>query len=233
MAKNTSAYRDEYRSENISAGYSAIRHMLFNAAIGLSFIAWATSQLDTVTVLEWFAIPLTFLYANFAEYLGHRYPMHNPLPGLSTIYRRHAKEHHRFFVADYMAFDEPRDVKAVLFPPTLVLFFASVFGVPMWFLVSWLWSSNAAWLFVLTGAGYFLNYEVLHTIYHLPEQSRIRQLPIIDRLSIWHTVHHQPELMRHYNFNITYPICDLLFGTLKRSSEKLKSTTELAPADQP
>jgi hypothetical protein len=209
----TAEFRREYRRNNIAASYRAYQHILLNACIGLGFIALAVFQIENMQASEWWAVPLTFLYANLAEYLGHRYPMHRPFPGLKLIYQRHAREHHRFFTAEHMAFDQASDVKVVLFPPSLVLFFALVFGVPMWWLVSLLWSDNAAWLFTATGAAYFLNYELLHSIYHLPEDSAIRRLPVIKRLSAWHTEHHRPELMARYHFNISYPIFDFLFGT--------------------
>ncbi len=38
------------------------------------------------------------------------------------------------------------------------------------------------------------------------------------RLRHHHTVHHDPRLMNRYNFNITYPIFDWLFGTWYRGS---------------
>ena len=211
--QSTAEFRHDYRQRNISRHYRAHWHIALNISIGIGFITLAVLQSNQIQAMEWLVIPLTFLYANLAEYLGHRYPMHRPFPGLKLIYQRHAREHHRFFTAEQMAFEQACDVKAVLFPPSLVLFFAGVFGVPIWWLISWLWSDNAAWLFTATGAAYFLNYELLHSIYHLPEQSRIRQLPLIKRLSYWHTAHHRPELMTHYHFNITYPIFDYLFGT--------------------
>jgi len=31
--------------------------------------------------------------------------------------------------------------------------------------------------------------------------------------------HHNSSLMTRYNFNITYPLCDHLFGTVYRSVE--------------
>jgi sterol desaturase/sphingolipid hydroxylase (fatty acid hydroxylase superfamily) len=40
-----------------------------------------------------------------------------------------------------------------------------------------------------------------------------------------HQLHHDPRLMAHYNFNITYPIGDLLFGTLWRGRGRSRSGT--------
>mgnify|MGYP001499167400 CR=1 FL=1 len=41
-------------------------------------------------------------------------------------------------------------------------------------------------------------------------------LPLIGRLKRLHQAHHDPRLMARYNFNITYPVCDVVFGTLWR-----------------
>jgi hypothetical protein len=53
--------------------------------------------LHAVQPLEWLAVPLSLFYANLSEYLGHRFPMHRPLPGLALVYKRHSGQHHRFF----------------------------------------------------------------------------------------------------------------------------------------
>jgi hypothetical protein len=88
--------------------------------------------------------------------------------------------------------------------------------VPVWFLLAWTLSSNVAWLFIAAGLAYFLNYELLHTAYHLPEANPLARNPLIRRLRWLHQTHHDQSLMAHHNFNITYPFCDWLFGTLKR-----------------
>jgi len=72
------------------------------------------------------------------------------------------------------------------------------------------------YLFVATAVGYFLNYEILHLAYHLPETSWLGGLTLIRRLKALHQAHHDPRLMSHWNFNISYPITDLLLGSLYR-----------------
>jgi len=78
-------------------------------------------------------------------------------------------------------------------------------------------SENVAWLAVATGIAYFLNYEWLHFAYHCDPQSRIGRIPGVRTLRNLHLHHHNPRLMTHYNFNITYPIGDWLFRTLYSS----------------
>lgn len=209
-------FRERYRGEEIPPGYRPFAHLAFTFGGGTLALVACLLQLREVQPLEWLALPLSFLYANLAEYLGHRFPMHRPYRGLGLIYKRHAGQHHRFFTDQAMAYQEWRDLRAVLFPPLLVLFFFGGFGLPAWFALEWLASANVAWLFVATAIAYFLNYEVLHAAYHLPDGHPLAGLPLVRRLQWLHRRHHDTRVMARVNFNISYPICDWLFGTLDR-----------------
>lgn len=214
----TRAFREAYRAHEIPAGYSARAHLVFTFAGGLAALVACLWQLDEVRPLEWLTVPLAFLYANLAEYVGHRWPMHRPFRGLGLIYRRHAGQHHRFFTDRDMRYDEIRDLRAVLFPPLLVIFFFGLFATPVWLLLDWLVSTNVAWLFISTGLAYYLNYEFLHLAYHAPPHSWIARLPGLARLRALHQAHHDPRRMAHWNFNITYPIGDAIFRTRWRGA---------------
>lgn len=209
-------YRDDYRATLIPRGYRGGAHALFTFGAGSAVLLACLAQLQAVRPLEWLAVPLSLLYANLAEYLGHRFPMHRPFRGLGLVYRRHAGQHHRFFTHQAMPVDSTRDFRALLFPPVLVVFFFGGFGVPVWFALEWLLSANVAWLFIASGLAYFLNYELLHTAYHLPPSHWLARAPGITRLRGLHQAHHDPRLMARYNFNITYPVGDWLFGTRHR-----------------
>ena len=210
------AYREQYRQEHIPPHYKGWLHLVFTFGIGGAALATAILQLEQVRPLEWLTIPITFLYTNFAEYWGHRGPMHHLKRGLRLVYERHTKQHHRFFTDQSMELDGSRDLRAVLFPPVLMTFFITAFALPAWLLLAWAASPNVAWLFVATSLGYFLNYEFLHLAYHLPASHPIARWPLIGRLKGLHQAHHDPRLMARCNFNITYPICDALFGTLQK-----------------
>jgi hypothetical protein len=210
------AFRRRYRLEQVGTGYRGWLHLGFTGAVCIVAIGWCIAELEQVKPLEWLTVPITFLYANLVEYFGHRGPMHHPKPGLRLIFERHTRQHHRFFREDAMAFESSRDFKAVLFPPALIVFYLLAFAAPAGLLVSWIFSANAALLFVATAIGYFLNYELLHFAYHAPRDTWVARLPMMDRLRSLHTLHHRPELMQRYNFNITYPIGDRIFGTLYR-----------------
>ncbi len=209
-------YRAEYRATQIPRGYRGGLHALFTFGGGTLALLACLWQLQDVRPLEWLTVPLAFLYANLAEYFGHRYPMHRPLRGLGLVYRRHADQHHRFFTHEAMPLEGARDLRAVLFPPLLVIFFFGAFGLPVWLLLAWAVSPNVAWLFIATGLAYYLNYEALHLAWHAPPGSRLARVPLLRRLQWLHRIHHDPARMARVNFNITYPIGDRLFGTLAR-----------------
>ena len=211
-------FRDNFRRDHIGPLYSGRLHFAFTFMVSVCVIGWSIALLDNVTATEWLAVPLTFLYANAVEYLGHRGPMHHPTGGLRIIFTRHAQEHHRFFTDEQMQFGSSRDYKAVLFPPLLIVFFFGLFALPMGFLISLLATPNTALLFIATAIAYFLNYELLHFAYHTSQDSWTARIPFMARLRRLHTLHHRQSLMQHYNFNITYPICDRIFGTLYKDN---------------
>ena len=209
-------FREQYRREEISGRYHGWLHFAFTSGVCLAVVAVCLLSLEQPVRLEWLTIPAVFVYANLVEYLGHRGPMHHPVRGLGLIYRRHAKQHHRFFTDREMAFESSRDFKAVLFPPLMILFFIGAMGLPMWLILYLLASENVAWLAVATAVAYYLNYEWLHFAYHCEPQSRIGRIPGLAALRRLHLKHHDPRLMTKRNFNITYPLGDWLFGTLYR-----------------
>ncbi len=210
--------RTAFRERRIGPHYSGPLHLATTVSISLLVALVSAMQLDAVQPLEWLTIPLTFLYANLSEYLGHRGPMHHRTPFLGAVFQRHSIEHHSFFTDKAATFDTSQDYKAVLFPPILLVFFIIAFAIPVGALLYWLVSANVGFLFVLTAILYFLNYELMHFAYHADPASWIGRLPFMSRLRQHHIAHHNRQLMTRYNFNITYPICDLLFGTLYRDT---------------
>ncbi len=205
--------RAKFRKENISPKYSGQLHLTLTLIVTLGIITASLWFLQGPTWVEWLTVPITFTYANLSEYLGHKGPMHHPTKLLALIYRRHSIEHHSFFTDTEDTIESPDDFKAVLFPSIMLLFFFGAFATPVAILIYFLLSLNIALLFVFTSTSYFLIYELLHLSYHLDKSSWIARLPFMAQLRHHHTVHHNRELMANYNFNITFPICDTIFGT--------------------
>ena len=217
LPQATAEYRAEYRAARIGPRYSGWAHFAFVTGMCAAAICLAASQLHEVRLWELALVPLYFVVANAAEYFGHRGPMHHPRLLLRALYTRHTLEHHRFFTHEAMECESPRDFKIMLFPPVLLLFFLGGIATPLSLLCRVLVSPNAGWLFAITGVGYYLTYEWLHFAYHLPTTSWVGKLALVRVLRKNHLAHHDPSLMTRWDFNITFPLCDLVLGTLRRA----------------
>ncbi len=209
---DTAAFRDELRA-TWSPSYSGVVHFAFTSSVALAGIAYALTLIHAPTFRDWLTVPVTFLYANAVEYFGHKGPMHHRTPGVGLVFKRHTLEHHRFFTHVRMDFDTQRDVKMVLFPPVLIIFFFGIFALPSGLLLRALFGQNVAGLFVATAMAYFLSYEWLHFSYHLPADTFVGRLGIVKVLREHHLRHHEVAKMTKGNFNITFPVCDAIFGT--------------------
>ena len=212
---DVATFRDEYRRTELGRNYSGWGHFAFTSIGSLLAIGFALTRLQGVRGWEWAVVPATFLFANLAEYFGHKGPMHHLRPGLRLVFHRHTQQHHRFFTFEHMQCTRTSDFKMILFPPVMLLFFLGGIATPAGLLVYFLVSPNAGWLFAATAVGYFLLYEWLHFAYHQPPVGIWRHLPGLAWLRRHHQLHHDPQRMDR-NFNLTFPIADRIFGTMDR-----------------
>jgi hypothetical protein len=196
--------------------YSAAVHFFIPNVLSISAIAAAFSQTASIQPLEWLMLPMAFLFANVTEWWVHKGPLHHKWRGMEITFERHTLSHHEYFRDDSMAAAAPSDYYYVLFP---------VWGIFAVFLpalpIAWgayaLMSWNAAMLFLATAAFYFIFYEWMHLIYHLPEHHPAVRSRFMQFLQRHHKLHHNKRLMQKYNFNVTFPIADYLFGTAYRA----------------
>ena len=77
-----------------------------------------------------------------------------------------------------------------------------------------------AGIFLLAAVAYFLTYETLHALYHLPvatlNRLGIGRWRLFRALQAHHTHHHVLGRMAHVNFNVTIPLMDVVLGTKER-----------------
>jgi len=205
-------FRERYRA-SIGPRYRGWLHFATTTIGSLAAIGFAISRVHAPSALELAAIPVFFLFANIAEYFGHRGPMHHRRRGLSIVFQRHTLEHHQFYRHDAMAAESPRDYKMVLFPPIMFVFFLGAIAAPIGLVLGLVGTPNLGWLFAATGISYFLTYEWLHFAYHQPESSWVGRNALVSRLRRNHQIHHDLARMTRVNFNVTFPIADRLFGT--------------------
>ncbi len=210
-------FRQRFRSEYIGKTYSGVLHLVFINLWCIITIAVCAFNIHHPTLKQWMVVPLTFLYTNLFEYFGHRFPMHHRYRLLNAVFKRHTLQHHHFFTNQHMDCDNVNDFKIILFPPVLLVFFSLFFVVPVALVIYFAFSQNAAMFFIITTLAYYLNYEWLHLGYHLPETNFIYKIPGLKILRTLHHQHHDTKEMDKNNFNITYPIFDFVFGTLKKN----------------
>lgn len=211
----TDAFRARYRQTSVPDDYDGQKHIAKVTLGNLSLVSVCIWGLSEVQPLEWLTIPAAFLLANLVEYLGHRYPMHKAYGFLKPMCVRHAAEHHRFFTEERMATDQEKDWYVILVSPIFLAFFGAGIGLPIALVLFAVGSANIALLFAITACAYALTYEWLHLAYHLPEDSFLGRRWLVRKLRPLHWVHHDPGVMAKANFNITFPIFDLAFGTFR------------------
>jgi hypothetical protein len=211
----TLIFRQRFREENIGKNYSGKAHLVFINLWCITGIVVCALNIHQPSLKQWLVVPLTFLYTNLFEYFGHRYPMHHRYALLKAVFKRHTQQHHHFFTDEQMNCDSARDFKIILFPPVLLIFFSLCFVTPVALGIYYFFSLNAAMFFIATILAYYLNYEWLHLSYHLPQTHFIYKVPGLKTLRRLHFQHHNMGIMDKQNFNITYPVFDWLFRTLK------------------
>ena len=212
--------RDRVRAAavgRIPRWYNPWVHLAFPSAVGLGAIAVSVTMLSRPSVAELLVVPLILVAANFNEWHIHRNVLHRISWPLEPLFWRHTPEHHVIFVRDDMAMRATREFRLVLIPfyGILAIFLTALpITVALWLLVS----HNTALLWVAATMGYTVAYEWLHLAYHLPADGVVGRSRLIGVLRRHHAMHHTPELMQRWNFNVTVPLADWVLGTTYRRS---------------
>jgi sterol desaturase/sphingolipid hydroxylase (fatty acid hydroxylase superfamily) len=197
----------------IPAGYRPWVHLTIPSAIGLSILALALGQIHALAPRELLTVPITLLAGFGFEWRAHKDILHRRLPLLGILYERHELAHHVIYTRRDLSMRSRREWFLVLMPPyAIVLVFAMV--VPIALGTAYFATKNSAMLMIATSMFFFLSYEWLHLIYHLSDTSPLRRLPLIPMLREQHRRHHEPRLMKRWNFNVTVPVFDVIHGTL-------------------
>lgn len=159
---------------------------------------------------------LTLLYlvlASGVEYLAHRSILHRRLPLLGHAFVEHTLRHHRWFTDRDIEATDDRDYHQVLFPLWGVVLLQYGLNLPLCLLGYRFFGGAVAGVGLLVGPGFFFLYESVHAICHFKERNPIFRIPFLRALREHHLVHHVPALMGRANFNIVFPLWDVLLGT--------------------
>jgi hypothetical protein len=211
IVQRSHAFREQYRKDTPS-WYRGEMHLAFTLLFTGGVIWYCAASLSNPSWAEWLWVVLPmFLFGNWAEWAGHRYLLHSPRSFIKPAYKRHVNTHHQFFSHKTLDYHGQQDWRALLFPPFAPVLFVLA-ALPPALLLGTLWTPNAGYIAMLTMAAYFLMYEGLHTLSHL-QHPLLDAMPLVNTVRRMHVLHHNPDFMHTRNFNLTFPICDALFGT--------------------
>lgn len=211
IVARSNAFRDEYR-KNTPGWYRGEMHLAFTLLFTGGVIWYCAANISNASWAEWLWVVLPmFLFGNWAEWAGHRYLLHSPRSFIKPAYKRHVNTHHQFFSHKTLDYHGQQDWRALLFPPFAPVLFVLA-ALPPALVLGTLWTPNAGYIAMLTMAAYFLMYEGLHTLSHL-EHPLLDAMPLVNTVRRMHVLHHNPDFMHTRNFNLTFPICDAIFGT--------------------
>ncbi len=211
-----SSVHERRRSEivgQIPRWYRPALHLTIPTMLGLAAMGASIALVRALRPIELVAVPLTMVLAFGFEWRVHKDALHRRLPFAKVLYDRHELMHHVIYTSDDMAMRSPRELWLILMPAYAVVG-VFLFDLPFAIATAALFGRNAGCLFLATSMLFFLTYEWLHAAYHLPPESRVGKNPLIARLRRLHQRHHDPRLMKRWNFNVTFPVFDWIHGTL-------------------
>ena len=137
------------------------------------------------------------------------------------MYANHTLLHHLAFTNRTMPITRPAELGLVMMPwyTMLGLF---VLASPIMVVAGLLRGPGLSGVFLLAAVAYFLMYETLHALYHLPDATLDRiglgRRALFRRMQAHHAHHHILGRMAHVNFNVTIPLMDVLLGTNEKSA---------------
>jgi hypothetical protein len=209
------------RADHLRAGYSASRHITLTAMLAAAIAIGGAVLAARARPLDWVLAPVFFVFANFIEWMVHRHPMHHPQPP-RFMYHNHTILHHLAFTDGNMPIARAAEMGLVMMPwYTMIGLFT--LASPVMVVAGLMRGPGLAGVFLLAAVAYFLMYETLHALYHLPDTTLDRlgvgRRAVFRRLQAHHAHHHILGRMAHVNFNVTIPLMDVVLGT----NEKPKS----------
>ena len=206
------AYRmDRRKSKKERSGLTRLA-----AICGFCLFTLAASiiLLNAVSLTTFLAVFMfSTVFSNFVEYAVHRWPMHR-LTKLKALYKIHSGEHHRYFTHEYMSIETKEDMQFATTNARTITMLVGAIMIPMSLLLGGIFGANVGLLFYACAMSYYILYELTHFSTHLPVGHWLLKLPYFKGALQRHRLHHNSRLMREWNFNVSLPLFDWIFGTL-------------------
>jgi len=215
--KKTERIREKMR-KLVPKGYSAKKHLITLGLLTLAPIPFAVLALILWGMPLWalIGIPFGIIVGNAIEYFTHRWPMHRILSNKfgQYMYKRHAGTHHVMFQYDDMELREHNDLFYIMMTPPLALHFMILITTLM--CIAYIVGGGPFMACVcITLCAYFFAEETLHASFHLKStwQDNKWYNRLLRRFAEHHRIHLDTRAMRDWNFNIAFPLVDLIFRT--------------------
>jgi hypothetical protein len=200
----------EYRAHAMDPSFSLVRHLVKTLGVAAAILMGGAWLALDARSWHWLMLPVFWVVANFFEWGIHRFLMHRPLRP-RILYRNHALVHHRAFAGSEQEIRDTRELSLVMMPwYTLVMVF--LMASPVAVVAAAAGGKALAGVFLIGAVSYFLLYELIHTLHHLPRSGKV-----LAGLREHHHHHHRLERMAHVNFNVTLPLADRMLGTYESS----------------
>jgi len=197
--KDWNSIRTDIRKQ-IPVRYNPYLHLLLPSCTALLLMVAAVNS----TTISGIIFISTWICLLFFEWFAHKYILHRPFWGLRKIFKQHST-HHLLYHHDRMAISSFREVYFVLIPLHSIMVLALTL-TPLLLVISY-FSINLCWNIIFASMGFFIFYESLHLIHHLPIPFFLRK---------YHQTHHNLRFMHKWNFNVTVPLADKILKTLKK-----------------
>lgn len=188
--------------------YNKYLHLIIPSLIVLLVSVYSIMSVGSFSILT-AAITLFTIFG--LEWFIHKNILHKPQFGLKSIYQQHTL-HHVIFNHDDMAIRDGKELNLVLMPVYAVLLLCVIVS-PFVGLMLFLLGPSVAFSSLIMIMLFFLGYEWLHLIYHLPKEHWLSRNRVIQYLRRQHQIHHNYVNMLKYNFNVTVPVFDKIMGT--------------------
>ena len=231
----TDPRHEEFRKaavDAIPAWYNPWAHLAFPTLFGLSVVAWCIASIHDLKLWEIALVPALWVLNNANEWRIHKGLLHKRHRIAPILYERHTPLHHRMYTTHQMAIRDRREFRLVLLPSWGIVLLAIGLIVPAALLTA-VGLRNIALLYVIVSLLYTLSYEWLHLSYHLPPESRVGRMRLVQILRRHHALHHDPRLMQRYNFNVTVPLWDWVRGTIApQEALEMVGHPRLRPSEQ-
>ena len=212
MTERQRNFRRDYVAQ-ISPWYNGLVHVGVMYAAGISAIWWCVSRMQDAT-WEWLLVVPVAIAGNFVEWGMHKFVMHRLVDvfALRAIYDRHTRQHHQYFTDGDKTIGTIREFRIVFFP-WRVLIVLAVMGSLFGWIAAQLINANAGYVVFITMIGHYMVYETFHFCCHIPENSWLRRIPLVNTIRRHHAAHHNMGIMMHVNMNLTLPIADWAMKT--------------------